>query len=40
MIKRFSPDLVGKMKLSNTGIVGANKEHLDKLKYFDNFDKI
>ena len=32
--KGFTP----KNKVINTGIVGANKEHLDKLKYFDNFD--
>jgi len=25
-------------KVINTGIIGANKEHIDKLKYFDNFD--
>ena len=28
-----------KNEVINTGIVGANKEHLDKLKYFDNFEK-
>ena len=25
-------------KVINTGIIGANKEHLNKLKYFDDFD--
>jgi len=25
-------------KVINTGIIGANKEHINKLKYFDNFD--
>ena len=27
-----------KNKVINTGIVGANKEHINKLKYFDDFD--
>ena len=25
-------------KVINTGIIGANKEHINKLKYFDNFN--
>ena len=25
-------------KVINTGIIGANKEHINKLKYFDDFD--
>jgi hypothetical protein len=28
-----------KNKVINTGIIGANKEHLKQLKYFDNFDE-
>ena len=32
--KGFSP----KNYVINTGIIGANKEYLSKLKYFDNFD--
>ena len=32
--KNLSP----KNKVINTGIIGASKEHLNKLKYFDNFD--
>ena len=32
--KNLSP----KNKVINTGIIGANKEHIDKLKYFDNFN--
>ena len=27
-----------KNKVINTGIIGANKEHINKLKYFDDFD--
>ena len=27
-----------KNKVINTGIIGVNKEHINKLKYFDNFD--
>ena len=30
--------LTPKNKVINTGIIGASKEHLNKLKYFDNFD--
>jgi len=32
--KNLSP----KNKVINTGIIGANKEHINKLKYFDDFD--
>ena len=32
--KNLSP----RNKVINTGIIGANKEHINKLKYFDNFD--
>ena len=35
----FDQGLSPKNEVINTGIVGANKEHLDKLKYFDNFEK-
>jgi hypothetical protein len=28
-----------KNKVINTGIIGANKEHIKQLKYFDNFDR-
>jgi len=28
-----------KNKVINTGIIGANKEHIKQLKYFDNFDE-
>jgi len=30
--------LSSKNKVVNTGIIGTNKHHIDKLKYFDNFD--
>ena len=31
-------DLSPENKVINTGIIGVNKEHLNKLKYFDDFD--
>ena len=31
-------DLNPKHHVVNTGIVGASKEYIQKLKYFDNFD--